>query len=89
MSGADEVLAAMVAEASENCPELSWRTDEERIEAILAAAENLGWRLMPAKPDEAMIQAGAKNLFQPGHSWEKCAADVWAAMSALVPKVPS
>lgn len=51
-------------------------TDHWRSFVPLAVAACLELR----DPDEGMLAAGAKRIFQPGQSWGKCARDAWQAM---------
>lgn len=51
-------------------------------DAALAAAEQAGWRLVPAVADEAMWDAGRYQIVA-----GEGALDIWAAMLAAAPKV--
>ena len=102
MKAPDEVLAAMAREAGYaefimcdvatcggmcEAPEVHFAP---AIKRALAAAEALGWVLVPKVATETMAHEGLyAKLLSPGPRYHADNGAIWAAMLAAAPKVPS
>lgn len=79
----DDVIEAMAdaADDAHNCED--GFVNAAAIRDALAAADDMGWKLCPREPTQAMIDAG----FPAGeHIDPDSAPDVWAAMIDAAPK---